>query len=320
MRGAEDGGGPPPLDPAELAIPALMRGVWHESVWPLITHCPVVEHPPGVVLISPAREERILYLLLAGTLEVYLEAAQITPVAVIKAGQAVGEISVIEGRPAIAYVVTAERARLLAIDEDSFWNLVNASHAFAINLITLLAQRMRANNQQLSESVERSRSLEREANTDALTGLLNRRWLDNSLPRFIARHIHAQKPLSVLMLDIDHFKSFNDQHGHAVGDAVLTLVAQTTWKCLRPTDLAARYGGEEILVILPDTPLAGARVAAERVRAAVYSAKLNNLDTRISVSIGAATLDGDESGERLINRADALLYLAKQRGRNRVET
>lgn len=308
-----------PLDPAELSVPALMRGVWHESVWPLLTHCRVVEHASGVVLITPSHSERVLYLLLSGTLEVYLDEAQVTPVAVIKAGQAVGEISVIEGRPAIAYVVTAEPARLLAIDEESFWNLVNASHAFSINLITLLAQRMRANNQQLSESVERSRNLEREANTDALTGLLNRRWLDNSMPRFIARHVHAQKPLSVLILDIDHFKRFNDEHGHAVGDAVLTLVAQTTWKCLRPTDLAARYGGEEMVVILPETPLAGARVAAERVRVAICSSKLPNLERSITVSIGAACLEEGESAPALLRRADERLYLAKERGRNRVE-
>jgi diguanylate cyclase (GGDEF)-like protein len=319
-RAANAAGGAAPLDPAELSIPSLMQGVWHESIWPLITHCSVVEHPAGVVLISPTRNERILYLLLGGTLEVYLDEAQVTPVAVIKAGQAVGEISVIEGRPAIAYVVTAESARLLAIDEDSFWNLVNTSHAFAINLITLLAQRMRANNLQLSESVERSRSLEREANTDALTGLLNRRWLDNSLPRFVARHEHAQKPLSVLLIDIDYFKRFNDEHGHAVGDAVLALVAQTTWKCLRPTDLAARYGGEEMVVILPETPLEGARVAAERVRSAIHGSKLPNLDVNISVSIGAATLGVGEAGESLMKRADERLYLAKERGRNRVET
>lgn len=297
-----------------------MRGVWHESVWPLLSACSIVEHGPGVVLISPQQQERVLYLLLSGTLEVYLDAALITPVAVIESGQAVGEISVIEGRPAIAYVLTAQPARLLAITEETFWELVNASHGFAINLITLLAQRMRSNNQQLSESVERSRALEREANTDALTGLLNRRWLDNSMPRFIARHAHAHKPMSVLMLDIDHFKRFNDEHGHAVGDAVLSLVAQTVWKCLRPTDLAARYGGEELLVILPDTPLEGARIAAERLRASICASKLPDIERTISVSIGIADLLPDDSSLALIDRADQRLYLAKQRGRNRVES
>lgn len=296
-----------------------MRGVWHESVWPLLTHCPVVEYPEGIVLISPEEDVRILYLLLAGTLEVYLDAAQATPVAVIQPGQAVGEISVIEGRRAIAYVVTAEPVRLLSIDETSFWNLVNTSHAFAINLITLLAQRMRANNQQLSESVERSRHLEREANTDALTGLLNRRWLDHSLPRFVARHMHGQKPLSVLLLDIDHFKRFNDEHGHAVGDAVLALVAQTVEKCLRPTDLAARYGGEELLVVLPETAFEGARTAAERVRVSICTLALPELDRSISVSIGVASLSEGDSAESLVARADERLYLAKERGRNRVE-
>jgi diguanylate cyclase (GGDEF)-like protein len=297
-----------------------MQGVWHESVWPLLTNCAVVEHPAGVVLISPEQEVRTLYLLLSGTLEVYLDAAQVTPVAVICASQAVGEISVIEGRPAIAYVITAEPARLLSIDESTFWKLVNASHAFAINLITLLAQRMRANNQQLSESVERSRHLEREANHDALTGLLNRRWLDHSLPRFVARHTHGNKALSILLLDIDHFKRFNDGHGHAVGDSVLALVAQTVEKCLRPTDLAARYGGEELLVVLPDTPAAGARIAAERVRAAIGGLHLPNVPSSISVSIGVGTLSEGDTAEALLARADERLYLAKERGRNRVET
>jgi diguanylate cyclase (GGDEF)-like protein len=297
-----------------------MQGVWHESIWPLLTHCRVVEHGPGVELISPLRDERTLFLVLSGTLEVYLDAAQITPVAVIQAGHAVGEISVIEGRPAIAYVVTAEPARLLAIDEESFWNLVNTSHAFAINLITLLAQRMRANNRQLSESVQRSKTLEREANTDALTGLLNRRWLENSLPRFVARHTHAQKPLSLLLLDIDHFKRFNDDFGHAVGDQVLALVAQTVEKSLRPTDLAARYGGEELVVILPETPLEGARIAAERVRASIGNSKLAGVPRQITISIGAATLADGEGAEEVLKRADERLYLAKERGRNRVES
>lgn len=309
-----------PLDPAELSIPALMRGVWHESVWPLLTHCPVVEHPEGVVLISPEQDVRALYLLLSGSLEVYLDAAQATPVAVIQAGQAVGEISVIEGRRAIAYVVTAEPVRLLYVEEATFWNLVNASHAFAINLITLLAQRMRANNQQLSESVARSRHLEREANTDALTGLFNRRWLDHSLPRFVARYTHGQKPLSVLLLDIDHFKRFNDDYGHAVGDAVLSLVGKTVEKCLRPTDLAARYGGEELIVILPETPFEGARIAAERVRAAICTLTLPDVERHISVSIGVASLKDGDSAEAMLARADERLYLAKERGRNRVES
>ena len=309
-----------PLDPSELSIPGLMQGVWHESIWPLLTRCQVVEHPARFVVISPQQDVRALYLLLSGTLEVHLDAAQVIPVAIIKPGQAVGEISVIEGRPAIAYVVTAEPVRLLCVDETSFWSLVNASHAFAINLITLLAQRMRANNQQLSQSVERSRHLEQEANHDALTGLLNRRWLDNGMPRFVARHAHGQKPLSILLIDIDHFKRFNDQHGHAVGDAVLALVAKTVEKCLRPTDLAARYGGEELLVILPDTPLVGAKIAAERVRTSISTLSLPEVDQTISVSVGVACLVEGDTAESMFDRADQRLYLAKERGRNRVES
>jgi diguanylate cyclase (GGDEF)-like protein len=132
--------------------------------------------------------------------------------------------------------------------------------------------------------------------------------------------VHARKPLSLLLLDIDHFKRFNDDFGHAVGDQVLALVAQTVEKSLRPTDLAARYGGEELVVILPETPLEGARIAAERVRAAIGASKLPSVPRQITISIGAATLAEGQNAEELLKCADERLYLAKERGRNRVES
>lgn len=167
--------------------------------------------------------------------------------------------------------------------------------------------------EQLRGELEQARDA---ADRDPLTKLLNRQAFEREFQRLR----NTGDALTLLFCDIDHFKRFNDEHGHATGDAVLVLVAQTTFKCLRPSDLAVRYGGEEILVILPETPLEGARVAAERVRAAVHSSKLPGLSIGISVSIGAATLGEGEVGEALIKRADERLYLAKERGRNRVES
>lgn len=309
-----------PLEQDELSAVWLFGGVSLESVFGLLAQCPVLSAAPGALLIDPRREERTLYLVLAGGLDVYLEPELVRPVARLTVGESVGELSVIDTRRASAFVVTAADARLLAIDEPTFWRLVAVSHAFAVNLLMLLAQRMRANNQQLSASAQRERILEHQVVTDALTGLYNRRCLDDRLPRLVARHALAVRPLSVLILDIDHFKRFNDELGHAAGDAVLVTVARAVNDHVRPTDLAARYGGEELVVVLPETPQAHARVVAERIRVGIAAARADGVDAAVSVSIGVATLAPGDDASDLLRRADEKLYLAKANGRDRVES
>jgi diguanylate cyclase (GGDEF)-like protein len=323
------------LEPNELRGVAILQGVALESVWGILSHCPVYEVDAERVVISPDDLERTLYIVLHGTLRVYLEppgartssppfAGQPTgllsaSVAELMPGETVGELSVLQARPATAHVVTATPARLLAISEAIFWRLVQASHEFAINLLVQLAQRMGEHSRQLSESVAQRRMLEREVTTDALTGLFNRRWLDQRLSRFVERHRRNGTSLSVLMLDVDHFKRVNDEYGHAAGDAVLVQVARTLLACLRPTDMSARYGGEELAVILPDTDLGGAMVAAERLRKAIAALVPEHDPTRkITVSIGVATFTQEDTAQTLLARADGLLYRAKDRGRNSV--
>ena len=310
---------PLPLAQSELSPVWLLGGVSLESVFGMLLHCPVVEHEAGHVLITPESEQRTLYLVLRGSLEVHLDADLSEPVAKLEAGQSAGEISVIDARPASAYVVTAEPSRLLAVDEATSWRLIANSHPFSFNLLLLLAQRMRASNRQLSATTQQSRLHERQAITDALTGLYNRRWLDQRLPRLIARHQRAHRPLCLLAVDIDHFKRFNDDFGHATGDVVLATVARTVLEQLRPSDLAARYGGEEFFVVLPDTPLEGALIAAERLRSRIAATRPHGVERTTTVSIGVAELLPSEDASALQIRADKKLYLAKSSGRDRVE-
>jgi diguanylate cyclase (GGDEF)-like protein len=156
--------------------------------------------------------------------------------------------------------------------------------------------------------------------TDGLTNLCNRKQLDTVLEEEIARARRHRRELSVLMLDIDHFKKINDTHGHVTGDSVLRGLAAVLQKRLRPNDRLGRYGGEEFCAILPETSVTSAAHMAEELRKLVetYSFVADNREVRATISIGAASLEDGMKPADLYRRADEKLYQAKRGGRNRV--
>ncbi|MGE5389594.1 MAG: diguanylate cyclase [Deltaproteobacteria bacterium] len=160
--------------------------------------------------------------------------------------------------------------------------------------------------------------LQTQANTDDLTGIYNHRFIFQRLREEVERADRYHLPLSIMMLDLDYFKRINDKFGHQVGDIVLTRVAQTLKQTLRLIDIAGRYGGEEFMVILPQTSLEDAVQVAERIRERIAGISLEGIHPRVSISIGVASFN-EESESELLARADRLLYLAKANGRNRVE-
>jgi diguanylate cyclase (GGDEF)-like protein len=160
---------------------------------------------------------------------------------------------------------------------------------------------------------------------DGLTGLANRRAFDTHLAEQVAIALRHRRPLSLALVDVDHFKAYNDHHGHQAGDDCLARIAAALLGCChRPADMAARYGGEEFALILPDTALVGARHIAEGARAAVTQLRIPHRQgaagAQVSISAGVAVMDGTSpcSAEQLIGAADALLYEAKHAGRDRV--
>ncbi|SHE75079.1 GGDEF domain-containing protein [Devosia limi] len=195
-------------------------------------------------------------------------------------------------------------------------------------------RRMQDTNQALEIQLEASRDdiaslqrdlddVRRESMLDPLTKIANRKSFDEGLATAIAEASKGSSPLCLLLLDIDHFKNFNDTYGHQTGDQVLRLVAMTLKSNIKGKDLAARYGGEEFVAILPSTDIEGAMIAAENIRKAIQAKELLKRSTneklgRITASFGVAAFRPSDTGATLIERADRCLYAAKHAGRNRV--
>lgn len=154
--------------------------------------------------------------------------------------------------------------------------------------------------------------------TDQLTGLYNRHFLNSILDEEMERSDRYGHPLSIAMLDLDHFKQVNDTHGHLMGDEVLKSVASTMLSTVRGADVVVRYGGEEFLVLMPDTALEGARVTAEKIRTSLEHIR-HPVAGKVTVSLGVGSRIHSESRDRWLRRVDEALYRAKEQGRNRIE-
>jgi diguanylate cyclase len=186
-----------------------------------------------------------------------------------------------------------------------------------------LEARLNASKQEINQLQENLETVRHESLTDPLTTLANRKFFDQALDQAMANAVAKRVPLSLMMTDIDHFKSFNDSYGHQTGDQVLRLVAMSLKNNVKGQDTAARYGGEEFGVVLPNTVLRSATTVADHIRRAVMTKQLIKRSTqeqlgRITISIGVASLREGDTAQSLIGRADACLYAAKHAGRNRV--
>ncbi len=310
-----------PFTREELEHLQILRGVDIDTVEPLLRTCGRKSVAKDEVVIEAGRENRFLYLILSGGMRIHLKSLEEPPIAHLEAGDSFGELSMIDNHPASAYAVANATTRLLLIDEDIMWSLVDRSHAVSSNLLFSLSQRIRYGNEVIYQHLELLRESRFQALIDPLTGLYNRRWLKTMLPRQMHRCAQDQEPMVLLMIDIDHFKQFNDTHGHVAGDQALCTTAKVIQDGVRPGDLAARYGGEEVLVLLPDATLEAAETVAERLRQLVRQAPITMADGQllpsITISLGLARMEDEGAAEGLLTQADAALYRAKKNGRDR---
>jgi len=167
---------------------------------------------------------------------------------------------------------------------------------------------------------EATKKLEELARTDPLTGLLNRRGLMEMMEYEIKRAKRSGKRFSIIMGDIDHFKEINDLFGHDTGDIILENLADIMKKSLRSQDIISRWGGEEFLILLPETPLAGAQCVAEKLRQKImeHVHQIRDMEFNVTITFGVSEVKSDFDTEICIKRADNALYQGKENGRNRV--
>jgi len=298
----------------------LFRNVPANEISDLLQRCDRRDLEIGELLLSPGENNEHVFVVLSGSLNVYVGSPESPVLATMETGACVGEMSIIEDRDPSAYVIAAEDTHMLVIHKSVLWEMVEASHEFAKNLLMMLSERVRSHNHVIADSYGEMRKFERHASTDALTSLSNRHAMQKLFPPTIATCVEKGKPISMMMIDIDRFKQFNDTFGHIAGDRALAAVSKVLRTHFRSQDLLVRYGGDEFAVLLPGVDLPQALTLGDRVRKAVCGTTGDGSDSLIripiNISIGVAELAQDSALDGLVRDADAALYRAKHAGRN----
>jgi diguanylate cyclase (GGDEF)-like protein len=304
----------------QLAQTEFLKGVPEASLHLLARDASPREVKAGEILLSPEQDNHHVYLLLSGALTVHFVTPDSPEIRVVTPGFSVGELSVIDGSRPTAYVVSREDSAVFPISRDKVLGLISGSCPLAINLLTIMKRWIKSNTECIVQHRAQIETLTSHANLDSLTGLYNRRWLVHSLQRLM----ETGRPLCAVLIDVDHFKRYNDNHGHLAGDRALKALSGVLTNTVRPYDFVIRFGGEEFLVLLPSTPREEGLKIAERIRQNTEIQPIvqsgGTLLPGITLSIGLAMSTPDLTPDALIEHADTQLYRAKQTGRNRVCT
>jgi diguanylate cyclase (GGDEF)-like protein len=257
-------------------------------------------------------------------------------IAEFKKGDFFGEMSIFEKEPRSATCYAKIRSRLLAVNEMEFFRLVESNPASGgkvmARMLSVTRRRLEDTGGFLSDMVQWGEDARRRAITDPLTGLYNRRYLEEALEEYFMKARNGSKPLSVVMLDLDHFREINEKYSEKTGDRVITAAAKIFRRFLRPTDVAARYGGDEFTFILPDTDFPAAHTITENIRRTIEESDLlekavpesnrkSNKPSlhKVTTSQGLACFPEHAADPKALREAaDGALYRAKESGRNRI--
>ena len=310
-----------PVDIKDLEIINIFQNIELKQLESQLDQIRKLTLPGGETLLSPSSMNEEIFILLKGELMICLQDNDHHAIARILPGDCVGELSIIDDRAPSAYVKTSGQCTLLAIHRDVLTTMFEQQPDLAVNLLKLLTERFRQNNTILSNSFKLQREYRNKAERDAPTGLHNRAWMNDVFPKQLELSERIGQKVTLMMIDADYFKKVNDNHGHVAGDETLKHLCKVISENLRETDLLVRFGGEELVVLMPGTIVTQAHVVAERVRSLVESQPVildNGKNVDVTISIGLAEWSEEESVENLIEKADRALYSAKESGRNKV--
>ncbi|HIJ83491.1 MAG: cyclic nucleotide-binding protein [Magnetococcales bacterium] len=300
----------------------LFRDVDPDLLLETLAKCPAKNIAKGEILIEPGKQNDTVYFLVAGHLTIHIDKQDGPAIRIVSPGETVGELSLIGSTKTSAWVLGSDHCQVIAINQETLWGLINRATKIARNLLKIISGWIVSGNRQAVVTRKQIEELEGIARVDGLTGIYNRRSFDEAFQRLLTRCQYNKLPLSLIIIDADHFKKYNDSQGHLAGDQALITLAQVLTEATRPGDIAARYGGEEFAVILPETPPEVAIKVAERIRISVMNREIRMTNGKplpsLTVSMGVGSIRRGATPQSVIKEADDHLYMAKAGGRNRV--
>lgn len=306
---------------AQLESAPLFRGVSRPQLAKALTASRQVNLMAGDILLTPGQANAHIYLVLSGRLSLQAESSGMNPIAMYGECETVGETSMLDEGHSSAYIIAATDCRLLALDQASIWSLVDSSHEAAHNLLRILAQRVHVGDRRIAANHELQHGYTGPDLVDVLTGLYHRDWMLEKIQRFLQRGITNKKSGCLILLEMDGYQDFIDNHGELGGDQALRTIAHTMLSCLRPDDQAGHHADHQFSVFLPHTSsLTDARTAAERLRSAVSKACVvlpsGDVLPLVSISLGVSKARLDDTLEDLIARTEDALNFARENGEN----
>lgn len=312
-----------PFTAGELEALPLFRFVPLECIEGILEHSRVICLNRGERFEPAGPLGRTIHLILDGRLALYYDVRERDDAPLhLERGEIVGQ-SLVSGEPEVpCTLVAADTTRIMVLEEDLIWSLAQASHAAACNLLGILLRGRGGSPLEDFSGTVRDYALRNQAVVDPLTGFQSRRWLEGILSRQAERFAASGRPLSLVMIDIDAFRAFNERHGRTGGDRALHEVAKTLRNSLRPGELVARYGGDTFAVLLPETDTATAWMIADRLRQRLMHTVIDMGDGTmlppLSLSAGVAGAIPGIDGPTLLDNSLAALDRAKVSGGNTV--
>ncbi len=305
----------------------ILSGLSEGEIAEILSRFGTSDFGEGDILFAEGDEGKELYVVESGEIAVSIglpgggekEIARVAP------GDFFGEMSIFEDAPRSATCRARAAAKLLSLNRESFFRLIDDRPDIAVKMMSrmlnIATKRLRSTSRFVADTVRWGEEARRRAITDDLTGLYNRRYLDEALKDQFALASRKGHPLSVVMMDLDNFREINERYGADAGDRAIVAVAEQFRRHLRKADIPARYGGDEFIALMPDADLGLAEETAESIKEAVRGISIHEEHgaVLVTVSQGIASFPSTESTLKgLLAGADRALYAAKERGRDRI--